>query len=135
MEKADFLDYVKTVVEVRQLRDQMDALCDPKCPKYSADPRSPGSPGSAAMVGVVSEHMELAALYEAALAEKEAQQLAVERAIQSLDVTGERLVMRARYIEGKDWPVVIRELTKLGYSERTLYRLHGSALWRLKDYK
>lgn len=133
MEKSDFRNYRALVKEVQQLRDQLAALCDPKGPNYGTDPRSPGSPGSAAMVSAVSAYMELEELYHAALAEKEAQQLAIEQAIQSLDVPGERLVMRARYIEGKGWPVIIREMGRLGYSERTVHRRHSSALRKLKD--
>ena len=29
--------------------------------------------------------------------------------------------------------IVIREMQKLGYSERTVFRLHGSALLKLKE--
>ena len=134
MEKTDFKQYVALSIEVRQLREQLDALCDPKGAKFSSDPRGPASPGSAAMVSILSARAALEQKSLAALAEKEAQQLRIEQAIMSLDDASERLVMRALYIEGKKWPVVIRELTKKGYSERTLFRLHGTALLKLKEF-
>lgn len=133
MEKSEFREYVALSAEVRQLQEQLDALCDPKGARFSSDPRGPGSPGAAAMVGIISARAALEEKYRAALTEKEAQQLRIEQAIMSLDDIGERLVMRARYIEGKEWLDIIRELSKKGYSERTLYRLHGSALWKLRE--
>ena len=85
------------------------------------------------MSDVVAKHIELEALYCERLAAKVAQQLAIERALDSLEDPAERMVMRYRYIDGRGWSSIISELTMLGYSERQVYRLHGFALLKLKE--
>ena len=70
---------------------------------------------------------------QAKVAELEAQTLVIEQAIAALSDPGERLVMRERYIFGKNWHQVCSTLIPLGYSERTIYRLHGFALLHLKE--
>ena len=85
------------------------------------------------MDGAVERHIEVEKLYRETLAAKEAQQLAIEQAIQSLDDTPERVVMRERYIKGRGWTAIVQEMAGLGYSERQVYRLHGFALLRLKE--
>ena len=136
MEKADFRNYRNLVTEVQQLREQLSvlesSLYSPKGQRFTATPRVPSGDRST-MDGAVERHIKLERLYRENLAEKEAQQLAIEQAIQSLGDTPERLVMRALYIEGKGWPAVLCKMQKLGYSERTTYRLHGYALLKLKE--
>lgn len=136
MEKIDFKNYRALVAEVQQLRDQLavleSSLYSPKGQRFTSTPRVPSGAGST-MDGAVERHMKLDELYRANLAEKEAQQLAIEQAIQSLADTAERLVMRERYINGKGWAAIINKLQKLGYSERQVYRLHGFALLKLKE--
>ena len=84
------------------------------------------------MDDAVHRHVELEKYYREAIADKEAQQLAIERAIAALPSVGERVIMRARYIEGRSWRWICEKLQAEGYSERTVYRLHGEALLRLK---
>ena len=136
MEKSDFKDYRALLLEVAQLRDQLrileSSMYSPKGQRFSSTPHA-SSGNNRTMVDPVARHMDLEETYRAELAEKEAQQLAIELAIASLSDVGERLVMRSRYIEGRPWPVVIREMQKAGYSERTVYRLHGYALQKLKE--
>lgn len=136
MEKADLKNYRALLLEVSQLRDQLRSLeasiYSPTGQRFSSTPRG-SSDYRATMDAAVSRHIGLEDLYRTELADKEAQQLAVELAIASLADIGERLVMRSRYIEGRGWPAVIREMQKAGYSERTVYRLHGYALAKLKE--
>lgn len=136
MEKADFKNYRNLVAEVQQLREQLvsleSSLYSPKGQRFTSTPRVPSGAGST-MDGAVERHIQLEALYRRNLAEKEAEQFAVERAVMSLEDTAERLVMRERYINGRGWPAVIGKLQKLGYSERQVYRLHGYALLKLKE--
>ena len=136
MEKIDFKNYRILAAEVQQLRDQLTALesslYSPKGQRFTSTPRVPSGDGST-MDGAVARHMALEALYREHLAEKEAQQLAIEQAIQSLGDTPERVVMRERYMKGKGWTTICREMQKLGYSERQVYRLHGFALLKLKE--
>jgi hypothetical protein len=136
MEKTDFRNYRALVLEVQQLRDQLTALesslYSPKGQRFSSTPRGP-SDYRATMDGAVDRHIKLVELYTGELAEKEAKQLAIERAIMSLGEPAERVVMRELYIFGRSWPAVLTKMQKMGYSERTTYRLHGYALYKLKE--
>lgn len=136
MEKIDFLNYRSLSREVRQLRANLDALeasmYAPKGKRLTPTPAAP-SGGGKTMADVVCKHMELEALYLEKLKEKNARLIAIETAIESLADPGERLVMRYRYIDGYDWGHVCGEMKPLGYAERTVYRLHGGALMKLKE--
>ena len=136
MEKDDFKSYRALVREVQQLRDQLRvleaSLYSPTGQRFSTTPRAASGPKKT-MDDAVAGHIRLETLYRSQLAEKENRQAYIERALTHLDMS-ERLVMRFRYIEGRSWPGVVREMQKLGYSERTAYRLHGSALLKLKEF-
>lgn len=138
MEKADFRSYRMLVREVQQLREQLlvleASIYSPKGQRFTSTPKATAS-SNATMDAAVDRHLRLDRLYREKLASKEAEQLAIEQAIQSLENPAERVVMRELYLNGKSWPAVIREMQKLGYSERTAYRLHGLALLRLKEVK
>jgi DNA-directed RNA polymerase specialized sigma subunit len=136
MEQADFKNYRALLLEVRRIKSQLSALegsiYSPTGQHYSHTPRST-SGHNHTMDDAVGRHLELVEKYEEHLAELEAQQLVIEKAIASLTDPGERLVMRERYIFGKSWVQVCHTLLPLGYSERTVYRLHGFALLKLKE--
>lgn len=136
MEKNDFRNYRALLLEVQQLREQVkileSSLYSPKGQRFTSTPRVPSGDRST-MDGAVERHIKLDSHYREQLAEKEAQQLAIEQAIDSLEDTAERVVMRERYINGKGWPAVVRKLQEIGYSERSVYRLHGYALAKLKE--
>jgi len=53
----------------------------------------------------------------------------IEKAIKKLDER-EKLLMRLRYIQGKDWMEICDEM---GYSWRQIHRIHKKALNKLKD--
>ena len=137
MEKADFINYRALVREVLQLNEQLVALessmYSPKIPHLTQTPVQPGQ--RCDMADIVARHIELAALYKERMVEKMVQQLAIERAIESLEDPAERMVMRYRYMEGRGWNFIIAELAALGYSERQVYRLHGFALLKLKEVR
>ena len=136
MEKTDLKNYRALVQEVLQLKEQLavleSSIYSPRGQRFTTTPRVPSGDRST-MDGAVDRHIKLVALYRDQLAEKEAKQLAIEQAIESLDDTPERLIMRDLYIAGKRWPAVLTKMQKLGYSERTVYRLHGYALLKLKE--
>lgn len=136
MEKSDFWSYKTLALETQQLRDQLAALesslYSPKGQRFTSTPRVPSGGGST-MDGAVARHIKLVDLYRGKLAEQEALLLKIEGAVMSLSDTAERTVMRERYILGQRWPTVVMKLQKLGYSERQVYRLHGSALAKLKE--
>ncbi|MGN1027796.1 MAG: DUF1492 domain-containing protein [Faecousia sp.] len=133
MTKDELLQYRDLAREVRQLRRHLDSLessmYTPQGQRYTATPRAASGPGKT-MADAVCQHMELEDLYREKLAERNAQLLRVEAAIDSLANPGERLVMRYRYIDGHSWTRICGEL---GYSESTIYRLHGQALLKLKE--
>lgn len=136
MEKSDFKNYRALLLEVSQLKDQLrvleSSMYSPRGQRFTSTPRA-ASGSKRTMADPVARHIKLEGVYREELADKEARQLAIEQAITSLADVGERLVMRSRYIEGRAWPAVIREMQKAGYSERTVYRLHGYALQKLKE--
>lgn len=136
MEKSDFKSYRALVLEVGQLKEQLQvlesSLYSPKGQRFTSTPRVPSGDRST-MDGAVDRHLKLDRLYRDELAEKEARQFAIEQAIESLGDTAERVVMRELYIFGRSWPAVINKMQKMGYSERTTYRLHGYALLKLKE--
>jgi DNA-directed RNA polymerase specialized sigma subunit len=136
MEKTELKGYRVLVVEVQQLREQLVALesslYSPKGQRFTSTPRAPSGDRST-MDGAVDRHIKLVKLYQENLAEKEAQQLAIEQAIEGLGDAAERVIMRERYIKGCGWSAVVRKMEKLGVSERSVYRLHGLALLKLKE--
>lgn len=136
MEKSDFWSYKTLALETQQLREQLatleSSLYSPKGQRFTSTPRVPSGGGST-MDGAVARHIKLVDLYRGKLAEQEALLLKIEGAVMSLSDTAERTVMRERYILGQRWPAVVMKLQKLGYSERQVYRLHGSALAKLKE--
>lgn len=136
MEQTDLKNYRALLFEVRRIKAQLSALegsiYSPTGQRYSHTPRSTSGHGHS-MDDSVARHLELVEKYEETLAELEAQTLVIEQAIAALSDPGERLVMRERYIFGKNWHQVCSTLIPLGYSERTIYRLHGFALLHLKE--
>lgn len=136
MDKTEFQNYRMLTKEVKQIREQLEALesslYSPKGQRFTTTPRSQNSTGST-MDDAVERHMKLVELYEEKLALKESQQFAIEAAIDSLDDAAERVVMRDRYIMGRSWQSIVMKLAEKGYSERQVYRLHGFALLKLKE--
>lgn len=136
MKKDDFVNYRLLTQEVRHLKAHLKlmeaSIYSPTGQRYSLTPRSTSSPGRT-MDDVIASHAALEDLYREKLAEKNAQLLAIEHAIESLPDAAERLVMRYRYIDGLSWRSVCIRLNARGYSERQVYRLHGWALEKLKE--
>jgi hypothetical protein len=136
MEKGEFSSYRILVKEVSQLKEQLEALesslYSPTGQKFTTMPRATNGSRNT-MDEAVERHMDLVKLYEEKLAEKESRQLSIEMAIESLEDTAERVVMRDRYILGRSWRSIVMKLADKGYSERQVYRLHGFALFKLKD--
>lgn len=130
MEKVDFVNYRALAAEVRQLRSYLGDL--ERSLLALSSPGSPRSrvPDKAARMARVEEIRQL---YAAKVADKMARLLVLEEAVDALEAPAERLVMRLRYFEGRSWPSVCGWLQREGFSERQVYRLHGSALQKLKE--
>lgn len=136
MEKIDFQNYRLLAQEVRTLKTRLDALessiYSPAGQRYSLTPRASSGQGRT-MDDVIAAHDALKEFYLKKLVEKDAQQLAVEQAIESLEDPAERLIMRYRYIDGHGWRKVCLLMQPRGVSERQVYRMHGWALEKLKE--
>lgn len=136
MEQSELKNYRALVLEVRQLRRQLEVLessmYSPRGQRFSQTPRAAGAHGRT-MDDVVAAHIELEDNYKAHLAAMEARQLRIESAIQSLPEPGQRLILRHRYIEGLAWHKIVTLLIPKGYSEREIFRAHRRALELLKD--
>lgn len=136
MEKIDFINYRALSWEIRSLKERLQAMetsiYGPKGQRFTSTPRASTGNGKT-MEDVVCKHMELEALYRSKLAEGADQLLRIEQAIATLTSPAERMVMQRRYVDGHSWQSICAEMAPLGYSERSVYRLHGEALLKLKE--
>ena len=106
----------------QRLADIEAALYHPKITRLTGMPAA--SSGGSAMEELATRHIELLQLYREKLQELYAEQLAIERVIDSLEPTA-RLLMRYRYLDRLTWEEVC---VKLAYSWRQTHRLHNRAL-------
>lgn len=136
MKKSDFQNYKALTLEARQLRAYVEtldrALNSAGVSRVSDAPKGPHT-GAADLGARIARYLEIKATYEAQRDRVEAQILTIEHAIQALESPAERLVMRYRYLEGRSWASVYSKIQRAGYSERQMYRLHGSALLKLRE--
>ena len=136
MDKLDFINYRALVREVEQLRAQLKALeaslYSPKGQQFSDMPRAASGPKKT-MEDAVEGHIKLEQRYHEKLAEQEARLYDIEKALDCLEDPAQRVVMRERYILGHSWARICIKMQSMGYSERTVYRLHGFALLNLKE--
>ena len=131
MTKERLRAYQKNKQEQEQLRQQLEeieaALYYPKIQRITDMPSAPvtGNPQE----DLAIRHIELQERYRAKLEELAGEQLAIEKAIETLDQT-QRLLMRYRYLEGLKWEEVC---IKIGYSWTQTHEHHGRALQKLKE--
>ena len=132
MTKERLRNYQAIKRELAQLKGQLEeletAIYNPSVSKISDEPRGSGGISDPTASGA-ARHQELLARYRAKMAELTAEQLEIEKAIESLDGLA-RLLMRHRYIEGLTWEEVC---VKLNYSWRQTHRLHRKALQQLRS--
>lgn len=117
--------------EIEQIKHKVEtleaALYTPKIQRLTGMPSNP-SPGNA-MENLAARHLELLEHYRGKLDELAAEQLAIERAINSLPYR-EQTLLRYYYIDGLTWEEVC---VRIDYSWRQTHRLHSKALERLKQ--
>lgn len=120
--------------ELRQIRNQLQALETRMYSiggqQFSVTPRGGNSRGHT-MDDLVSGHVRLQKLYQQKLVALEREQAEIEEALSVL-TANERLIIRARYFEGKSWDDVCRAVH---YEWAQTHRLHGSALRKLEAQK
>ena len=117
--------------EIRQLEDQLAELesriTSPRTPKLSFLPRAKGT-GYALEAGM-DRYADLIEIYKTKLERLYSERAAIEQAIESLEPI-ERMVLRARYIEGRTWEDVAE---RINYSYVQTWRIHARALQKLED--
>ena len=137
LEKIELVNYRMLSREVEQFREQLErfeaSLFSPNGQRFTSTPHS-SNPHGSTMELAVCRHIELQELYMKRLAEKNAQLLIIEQAIASLEDPAQRVIMRDRYVLGWSWRRICATLASEGYSERQVFRLHGYALLKLKEY-
>ena len=135
MEKVELLNYRALVLEVRHLRSYLARLEELRgsvaSPQLSFTPKGPPGPGSS-VAAQAGRFVDAEALYREKVALLDGQILRIEQAVGSLENPAERLILRLRYMEGREWASICARLQAEGYSERQVYRLHGYALMKLK---
>lgn len=136
MEKAELYNYRALVLEVRHLRSTLARLEDLRgtvaSPQLSFTPKGPPSARSSVEVHA-GRFVDAEALYREKVALLDSQILRIEQAIGSLESPADRLILRLRYMDGRSWPDICARLQSEGYSERSVFYIHGAALRKLKE--
>lgn len=132
MTKERLRNYQKIKREREQLLQKLEEvetlLYFPKIPQMSDMPRG-GSKEGNPQEDLAIYHIELQELYKAKIEELTKEQLAVEKAIETLGPTARQL-MRYRYLDGLKWEEVC---VKLNYSWSQTHLLHAQILKCLAD--
>lgn len=136
MEKVELLNYRALVLEVRHLRSTLARLEELRgavaSPQLSFTPKGPPSARSSVEVQA-GRFVDAEALYWEKVALLDGQILRIEQAIGSLESPAARLILRLRYMDGRSWPNICARLQSEGYSERSVFYIHGAALKKLKE--
>lgn len=112
--------------QIAQQLERIEAtMYAPKAQRLTGMPsaRSPENP----LDSLVDHRQELLERYQAKLDELAAEQLAVEKAIESLTPAA-RTALRYHYIDGMTWEKVC---VQMSYSWRQIHRIHAHALRQL----
>lgn len=132
MTKKRLQQYQAIKRELKQIQEKIEEveaiIYAAPASKLSAEPRGGGGISDPTGNGATKLH-ELRDLYKAIQAELTAEQLAIEKAIDSLDYT-ERTLLRYKYIDGHTWEEVC---LLINYSWRQTHRLHAKALEQLRS--
>ena len=116
--------------EIKQLEDQLAELesriTSPRTPKLSFMPHAKGN-GYALEAGM-DLYADLVEIYKMKLERLYSERAAIEQAIESLEPI-ERMVLRARYIEGLSWEWVAE---RINYSYVQTWRIHARAIEALE---
>lgn len=117
--------------EIRQLEDQLAELesriTSPRTPKLSFLPHAKGN--GYALESGMDRYADLVEVYKTKLELMYSERAAIEQASESLEPI-ERMVLRARYIEGRTWEDVAE---RINYSYAQTWRIHARALQKLED--
>lgn len=114
--------------QIRQkLLELESAMYSPRIQHLTGMPRSGGS--GSVQDRLTARHIELQKAYAAKQAEIDAELLAIENAIDSLEPV-ERMILRYRYIDGLQWSSIC---TKVHYGWTRTHAYHSKALRTLSE--
>lgn len=134
MTKEQLRNYLAIKAERKQLEALLEEiegpLYSPRAQQLTGMPHAPSPAGSgSAQERMADRTMELRAYYAEKIANLTAEQLRIERAIDSL-CPRMRQLLRHRYIEGLTWEAVC---VAMNYSWKQTHRIHSEALELLKE--
>lgn len=130
MTKERLRKYRDLRLELNQIEQKVETmestLFSPKIQRITGMPSAPSGDGNA-KESLMAEHIELLEYYKVKKAELKAEQLAIEKAIESLEYR-DRTVLRLYYIDGLTWEQVC---VLVSYSWRQVHNIHSAALTKL----
>lgn len=134
MEKEQFTAYRDLHREVRQLKRQLEnmenMMFSPSGQRFTSVPYASHGRGNT-MDRMVAAHIELQETIDEKVLELTTAMIELEKAVEAIDVPLERHIMRRRYFDGWNWEQICEELH---YSRQQVYRYHGYALAKLREY-
>ncbi|MBQ0037838.1 MAG: sigma-70 family RNA polymerase sigma factor [Clostridiales bacterium] len=132
MTKERLRQYIALSKEAQQIKEQIEeinaSMLSPKIQRINGVP-SGGNFGGSVLETMVTRYDSLVAIYCEKMKIIAEEQKAIENAISTLN-SNERIIMRARYIEGLPWDKVCE---KICYSRRQVNRIHGIALLKIRE--
>lgn len=130
MTKERLRKYRDLCRELRQIEEKIEsmesALYSPKIPRITGMPSAAGNGNS--KEDLAAKHIELLDYYKCKKYELYTEQLAIEKAIESLPYR-ERTLLRLYYIDGLTWEEVC---VKMSYGWTQTHKIHGKALQMLR---
>jgi RNA polymerase sigma factor (sigma-70 family) len=131
MTKERLREYRDLHRELKQIEEKVEtmesALYSPKIPRMTGMPSAAGNGNS--KEDLAAKHIELLDYYRKKQQELYTEQIAIEKAIESLPYR-ERTLLRLYYIDGLTWEEVC---VNINYSWRRVHQIHAAALRMLKD--
>lgn len=133
MLKEDLIEYRALRQEVRQQHQKLESMesymYSPRGQRFTSTPGAAHGKGHS-MDDVVAAHIELVDMIKANEAELTCKLVKLEKAVEGLDSSIERQVVRLRYFDALSWQQISKNLD---YSEPRLYEIQRSALRHLRE--
>lgn len=124
-----FRDARQELTQLKVQLGEMEArMYAPKGQQMSFQPHG-GSGDGRSMETMAAAHIQLGELYNDKILRLEMEQYAIEQALEDLHPK-ERMVVRARYLEGQSWDQVCRSVH---FEWSQTHRIHASALRKLEE--
>jgi DNA-directed RNA polymerase specialized sigma24 family protein len=133
MTKERLRRYREIKGEARQIREKLEEvesrLYSPKGQLLTGMPSAPAPGGGTITEVLIDRHAQLVQMYQEQLSRLNEEQLAVEAAIESLEDSTARQLLRYRYIDGLKWEEVC---VRIKYGWAQTHDIHSKALQQLR---